>query len=70
MFSFTENLRSYVGESMPIWEEINVEVKYGSQVSMLTLTIVEGSGPSLFGRGYLRQLCSDWKTKRRHHCVK
>ena len=41
---------------------MNVEVNYGSQISILTLTVVEGSGPSLFGRDWLGQLCLDWKT--------
>ena len=41
---------------------MNVEVKYGSQISILKLTVVEGSEPSLFGRDWLGQLRLDWKT--------
>ena len=44
---------------MPVLGEMNVEVEYGSQISILTLTEVEGSGPSLFGRDWLGQLRLD-----------
>ena len=47
---------------MPVLGEMNVEVKYGTQIATLTLTVVEGSGPSLFGRDWLGQLRLDWKT--------
>ena len=55
-------LKTYTGEVMPVLDEMKVEVKYRSQTVMLTLTIVEGSGPSLFGRDWLGQLQLDWKT--------
>ena len=35
---------------MPVAGEMNVVVKYGLQTVDLTLTVIEGSGPSLFGR--------------------
>ena len=43
-------LKTYTGEVMPVLGEMKVEVKYRSQTVTLTLTIVERSGPSLFGR--------------------
>ena len=49
-------LKTYTGEVMPVLGEMKVEVKYRSQTVTLTLTIVEGSGPSLFGRDWLGQL--------------
>ena len=55
-------LKTYTGEPMPVLGEMNVEVKYGSQILILTLTVIEGSGPSLFGRDWLVQLRLDWKT--------
>ena len=55
-------LKTYTGEVMPVLGEMKVEVKYRSQTVTLTLTIVEGSGPSLFGRDRLGQLQLDWKT--------
>ena len=39
---------------MPVLGEMNVEVNYGSQISKLTLTVVEGSGPSLFWKRLAR----------------
>ena len=55
-------LRTYTGEVMPVAGEMNVDVKHGLQTANLTLTVVEGSGPSLFGRDWLGQLQLDWKT--------
>ena len=55
-------LKTYTGEAMPVAGEMNVVTKYGSQTADLTLTVLEGSGPSLFGRDWLVQLQLDWKT--------
>lgn len=51
-------LKTYTDEAMPVAGEMNVVVKYGLQTENLTLTVVEGSGPSLFGRDWLGQLYS------------
>lgn len=40
-------LKTHAGEVIPVFCEMNVEVKYGSQLSTLTLTVVEGHGPNL-----------------------
>ena len=58
----TLRLKTYTGKPMPVAGEIDVEVQYGSQVCTLFLTVVESSGPSLFGRDWLRHLTLDWKT--------
>ena len=58
----TLRLKTYTGEPMPEAGEIGVEVQYGSQMCTLSLTVVECSGPSLFGRDWLRHLTLDWKT--------
>ena len=55
-------LRTYTGEPMPVVGEMSVEVKYGSQTSRLTLIVVEGTGPSLFGHDWLQHLRLDWKS--------
>jgi len=39
-----------------------VEVRYGSQGDVLSLAVVEGDGPSLFGRDWLGHVTLDWKT--------
>lgn len=41
---------------------MSVEVKYGSQTSHLSLIVVEGTGPSLFGRDWLQHLRLDCKS--------
>ena len=41
--------------------QINVCVNYGEQVARLVLVVVAGSGPSLFGRNWLKYLQLDWK---------
>ena len=60
----TLHLKIYTGEPMPVAGELDVEVRYGSKVCTLSLTVhvVEGSGPSLFGCDWLHHLTLDWKT--------
>ena len=41
--------------------QINVCVNYGEQVARLVLVVVAGSGPSHFGRNWLKYLQLDWK---------
>jgi len=38
----------------------DVDVQYGDQNKQLPLTIVEGNGPSLLGRDWLRHIRLDW----------
>ena len=40
-------LRTYTGEPMPVLGE---------------MIVVEGNGPSLFGRNWLQHICLDWKS--------
>ena len=40
--------------------QASVEVNYNGQNVTLPLQIVEGSGPSLFGRNWLRTVKLDW----------
>ena len=41
---------------------VDVKVKYGHQLKDLTLTIVDGDGPTLLGRDWLQHLKLDWAT--------
>ena len=45
-----------------IWEkgEVQVTVAHYNQVAKLPLLVVQGDGPSLFGKSWLRQLRLDW----------
>ena len=51
-------LKTYTDEAMMVTGQINVCVNYGEQV---VLVVVAGSGPSLFGRNWLKYLQLDWK---------
>ena len=53
-------LRTYTGEQITVMGAIEVPVKYGDQAADLQLVIVEGEGPTLTGRDWLRHLRLDW----------
>ena len=60
--STTTVLTTYTGEQMQLAGEMTVEVSYGDQGGHLPLYVVEGDGPSLMGRDWLRQVRLDWKS--------
>ena len=47
---------------MPVVGEMKVEVSYGEQNAKLSLYVVEGQGPSLMGRDWIRQIRLGWKS--------
>ena len=55
-------LRTYTGEAMSVLGEMKVEVEYKDQHYNLTLMVVKGDGPNLFGRDWLQYFQLDWKT--------
>ena len=55
------NLRTYSGDQVGVLGGLNVDVSYGDQKAELPLLVVEGSGPSLFGRDWLARIRLDWK---------
>ena len=55
-------LRTYTGEKIAVIGALDVEVKHWNQEAQLTLTVVEGNGPTLLGRDWLRHLRLDWAT--------
>ena len=57
----TIQLHSYSGESISIKDQVEVEVKYGEQTVKLPLVVVNGGGPSLFGRDWMTEIKLDWK---------
>lgn len=50
-------LKTYSGESRPVFESINVEVSYDKQQKALSLLVVGLDSPSLLGRNWLSELC-------------
>ena len=55
-------LRTYTGEAMSVLGEMKVKVEYQEQSHDLTLMVVKGDGPNLFGRDWLQYFQLDWKT--------
>ena len=53
-------LKTYTGEHLKIKGQASVEANYNGQNVTLSLQIVEGSGPALFGRNWLRTVKLDW----------
>ena len=49
-------LRTYTGEKITVKGSLDVKVSYENQKAELTLTIVDGAGPTLLGRDWLRHL--------------
>ena len=54
-------LRTYTGEHIPVVGEMITQVQHGSQAKELGLIVVQGEGPSLFGRNWLEHFQLDWK---------
>ena len=53
-------LCTYTEEDIAVKGAVNMKVKYGGQEANLTLTIVDGDGPTLLGRDWLQHLRLDW----------
>ena len=55
-------LRTYTGETMKVLGELPVRVQYDQQGPMeLELVVVQGHGPALFGRNWLKHIRLNWK---------
>ena len=55
-------LHTYTGEEIRVKGVVEVKVKYGHQTKDLTLTVVDGDGPTLLGRDWLQHLKLNWST--------
>ena len=56
-------LKTYTGEQIPVKGVLSVTVKYGQQSHRnLKLLVIQGSGPSLMGRDWLKVVRLDWRT--------
>ena len=55
-------LKTYTNEPMKVKGTLNMQVKYGDQKEKLVLVVVEGNGPSLLGRNWLKYIRLNWNT--------
>ena len=54
-------LRSYLEEPIKVLGCVTIDVLYKTQAVRLPLIVVEGSGPSLLGRNWLKHIVLDWQ---------
>ena len=54
-------LHTYTGHPVKVVGQIDVYLQYQGQSETLPLVVVEGSGPSLFGRDWLARIKLEWK---------
>ena len=54
------SLATYTGERLKVLGQVTVQVEYEGQRSSLPLIIVDGHGPSLFGRNWLSKIRLNW----------
>ena len=53
-------LRAYTGHPLKVHGQLMAHLKYQDQSANVPLLVVEGSGPSLFGRDWLSQIRLSW----------
>ena len=53
-------LKTYTNEKLSVLGQHDVTVRYGDQVQKLIITVVDGDGPNLLGRDWLKQLRLNW----------
>lgn len=60
-------LKTYTGERIKPRGIMDVRVEYGDQCSTLPLLIVQGDGPALFGRDWLKHIQLNWQEIKLHY---
>ena len=53
-------LQTYTEEQIPLVGNIHVHEKYSSQEAKLVLVVIQGDGPTLLGRNWLKYIKLDW----------
>ena len=54
-------LYTYSEESITVMGQTEVEMCYEKQQVKLSLLVVKGEGPSLFGQDWLTKICLNWE---------
>ena len=60
-------LHTYTGHPVKVSGQLSVHLKYQEQSAYIPLLAVKDSGPSLFGRDWLKHVRLDWKDIRSIH---
>jgi hypothetical protein len=63
----TTTLQTYSGEDITVQGVVQVDVEYKNQNVTVPMFVVAGSGPSLFGRNWLKKITLDWHDIHRIH---
>ena len=57
----TAQLHTYTGDPIRVCGQFSPSLRYSNQCTSLPLLVVEGSGPSLFGRDLLAKVKLEWE---------
>ena len=66
----TECLSTYSGQRLVVLGTLSVKVKYEAQQVVLPILVVQGSGPTLLGRDWLKNIQLNWKELSIHYTRK
>ena len=66
----TARLSTYSGQRLVVLGTLSVEVKYEAQQVVLSILVVQGSGPTLLGRDWLKHIQLNWKELSIHYTRK
>ena len=53
-------LKTYTGERIRLMGQLNLSVGYEGQKQNLVMLVVEGNGPSLYGRNWIKYIHPNW----------
>ena len=59
---FSLKLRTYTGEALKVVGQALVDVEYEGNTKRLPIHVLEGDGPSLLGRNWLKDIKLNWRT--------
>ena len=51
-------LKTYTGQSIPVLGTTTIKARYENQEADLAIIVVDGEGPNLMGRNWIRQFCA------------